>query len=97
VVVDHVEQDGEAGLMARRDEAGEALGPPVGLVDGVPRDAVVAPAALAVEGVDGHDLDVGDPEVTQVAEPLRRRVEGPLGGERPDVELVDRPVAQRRC
>ena len=68
VVVDDVEEDGEAALMSGVDEALESIGRAVGLVRGEEVDAVVAPALHAGEGVDGHQLDVSDAESREIVE-----------------------------
>ena len=95
VVVDHVEQHGEAGGVGRVDEPGEALGAAVGGVRGRQVDAVVAPAVAAGELGDGHQLDRGDAELAQGGEVLDRRREGARGRERPDVQLVDDELGER--
>ena len=71
--------------MAGVDEALERVRAAVVLGDGVPADAVVAPVAVAVDGVDGQHLDQVDPERDEVVEPLDRRVERAALGERADV------------
>ena len=93
VVVDHVLDDAEAGLVAAVDEPLVAGRAAVRLVDRVPQHAVVAPVVDAVHRVDRHQLDEVDAERAQVVEPPERRVERPLRGEGPDVELVDHRAA----
>jgi hypothetical protein len=59
-------------------------------------DAVVAPAALARELRDRHQLDVGDAQVDQVVEPSIAASKVPSRREGADVELVDHGRRQRR-
>ena len=94
VVVDHVLDHAHAGLVAAVHEPLVAGRSAVRLVDRVPQHAVVAPVVHAAHRVDRHQLDQVDAEGAQVAEPPERRVERPLSGERPDVELVDHRAAQ---
>ena len=89
VVVDDVQDDGQAVAVGGVDEALEAVRAAVGLVRRVPVDAVVAPAPLAAERVHRHELDVGDAEFDQVRQALDGGVECAAGGERADVQLVD--------
>ncbi len=77
VVVDDVEDHPETAGVAGVDEALERVRAPVVLGDGVPADAVVAPVAVAVDGVDGQHLDQVDPERDEMVELLDRRVERP--------------------
>jgi hypothetical protein len=74
--------------------------PAVRVVHGVPRDAVVAPAPLAGEGVARQQLDGADAELDEVVEALDRRVEGALGRERPMCSSYSTPPASgtpRHC
>ena len=89
VVVDDVLHDPEPGGVAGVDEALVRRRPAVRLGDREPVDAVVAPVAGAVERVDRHQLDQVDADRAQVVELLDRGVEGALGREGADVELVD--------
>ena len=59
-------------------------------------DAVVAPAALAGERCDRHQLDRGDAELAQAREVRDRGVERPLFGERADVQLVEHELVERQ-
>ncbi len=85
----HVLHDAETPGVAGVDEPLVGVRAAVLLVHGEPGDAVVAPVVGAVEGVDRHHLDEVDAEVDEVVEPLDRGVEGAVGGERADVQLVD--------
>src|SRR5918992_4426723 len=52
-------------------------------------DRVVPPTTIAGELSNRHQLDGSDTELRDLIEPADRRIEGSLGRERPDVELVD--------
>jgi hypothetical protein len=95
VVVDDVLDHPEPLLVAGVDEPLVAGRPAVGLLHGVPEDAVVAPVVRAVEGVDRQQFDEVDPEADEVAEPADGGVEGPLRREGADVQLVDHAAGQR--
>jgi hypothetical protein len=105
VVVDHVEADAQVAGVSGVDESLQGGGAAVGVVDGVEIDAVVTPATVPGEGRHRHQLDDVDAELGEVVEPLDRGVEGALGGEGADVELVDegtvhldaRPVGVMPC
>ena len=94
VVVDDVLHDAEPRGVAGVDEALVRRRPAVRLGDGEPVDAVVAPVVRAVEGVDRHQLDQVDADRAQVVELPDRGVEGAVGGERADVQLVDHRARQ---
>ena len=72
-----VEDDRQARVVRRVDEAAQRVGPAVRLVHRVQRDAVVAPAVRPVERAQRHQLDVADAEVAQVPEVRDRGVERP--------------------
>lgn len=93
VVVDDVEDHGQPPDVTGVDEAGEGIRAAVRFVHRIPADAVVAPVVLTVEGVERHDLHRIDAELHQVVEVPDGRVEGPLGGEGADVELVEHGTA----
>ena len=82
--------------MAGVHEPLERVRAAVGLVHGPQPDPVVAPAVLAGERGERHQLHDGDAERRQVVEPSDRGVERPLRGERADVQLVDHRAAHRR-
>ena len=65
VVGHEVEDHGEPGGVGGVDEPREALGPAVAATARSTGNAVVAPAALAGELRDGHDLDDGDAELRE--------------------------------
>ncbi len=73
----------------------QARGPAVGRVRGEGVEPVVAPVAVAREGRDRHQLDRGHAELPQARQPVDRRLEGALGREGPDVELVHHQLARR--
>ena len=89
VVVDDVEHDGEAALMACVDEAFEAVRAAIGCVDGEGRDSVIAPVAAAGEGRDGHDFNGRDAGVDEGIKVRDDGVEGALRSESADVQLVE--------
>ena len=94
MVVDDVERDRDATGVRGVDEPLEGRGAAVHLVHGVRRDAVVPPVVPAREGPQREQLDHVDPEVRQVRQPLGRRVQGALGGERAHVRLVEHRAGQ---
>jgi hypothetical protein len=94
VVVDDVEDDGESARMRGIDEAAEIGGRAVKPRGRVEAHAVVAPAELADEVGDRHDLDDGDPEIGEVVEPRHGGGEGAFGRVRADVHLVDHLARQ---
>ena len=77
------------------DEPREPVRAAVGRVRRAGVDAVVAPAALAGERRDRHQLDRGDAELAQRREVRDRAVEGALAREGADVELVDHELVER--
>ena len=94
VVVDDVEDHAEPFAVRRVDEPREAFRPAVGRVRRVGVEAVVAPAPPAGKGRDGHRLDRSHAELPQVGEPRDHGVEGALGRERADVELVEHELLE---
>ena len=53
-----------------------------------------SPSCGAVEGVDRHQLDEVHAESDQMVQPVDRGVERSLGGEGPDVQLIDHPAGE---
>ena len=96
VVVDDVDHDGQPGAVGGVHEAGQRLGPAVGVLDGGREHAVVAPVAVAGEGVQRHQLDGRDAEGGQAGELVDRRVERAGRRERADVRLVEHGVDEGR-
>ena len=68
MIVDHVEQHGDAESVRRLDEGLEIIRPAVGRVGSVRVDAVVAPAPAAAEVADRHDLDRGHAKFGEMIE-----------------------------
>ena len=97
VVVDDVQDQGEALGMAGVDEALEPLGPAIRVVGGEEVGAVVAPVARARKGRHRHQLDGGDAQLAQVRQPRGDARERPLGRERAHVQLVDDQVGARQA
>ena len=95
VVVDDVEEHGQALAVRRVDEPAQVVGPAVGVRRRVERGAVVAPAPLAGEVGERHELDGRHAHLRQRGQLLAHAVERAGRGERPDVELVDDEVRQR--
>ena len=95
VVVDDVQQHGEAFRMRCVDETREPVGTAVRAMRGGQVEAVVPPATLAGEGRHGHQLDRSHAERTQASQTRDHGVERSLVRERADVELVDDEVVER--
>ena len=96
MVVDDVEDDPQARGVGGVDEARQAVRAAVGGVRGGQVDAVVAPAVVAGELADRHELDVGDAQLGQRRQTRGGRLEGALLREGADMQLVEDGVAQRR-
>ena len=96
VVVDDIENDGETLGMTGVHKALECFGATVVFRYREERHAVVAPATVAGERRDRHDLDVGDSQLGEVAEARDGAVEGALSGEGSDMHLVDDGTGERR-
>ena len=94
VVVDHVQHHAEAVRVGCVDKALQCLRSAVRLVHGPQRHPLVAPAVHPGERAERHQLDVGDAQLGQFAEPFGRRVECSPGGVRADVELVQHRTPQ---
>ena len=95
VVVDDVEDDPEAFAVRGVDEARQALRPAVCRMWRPRVEPVVAPAALAREGRDRHQLDRGDAELAQLAQARDHPVERAFRAERADVQLVQHELLER--
>ena len=89
VVVHDVLDDPEPATVAGIDEALVRRRPAVAFVHRVPEHAVVAPVVGAVEGVHRQQLHEPDAEIDEVIEARDRGVEGAIGCERADMQLVD--------
>ena len=96
VVVDDVEHNAKTLVVRCVDEACKPLRPAVGLVRRRRVQPVVAPAARAGKRRDRHHLDRGHAELRERAQVPDRRVERPLLGERPDVELIEHELVECR-
>ena len=57
---------------------------------------VVAPTALAGKLADRHEFDRRHAQIAQLVEPSDQRVEGPLGRECADVQLIDHEFGARQ-
>src|SRR5579871_3789147 len=71
MIVDDIEQNGEAALMARLDQRFEVLGSAVARTGSIKVSAVIAPIARTGKLGDRHQLDRGDAELKQVVEMAR--------------------------
>ena len=92
MIVDHVEQHGDAASVRRFDEGLEILWPPIGRVGGVGVDPVVAPAPAAAEVANRHDLDRGRAEFDEVIELIGRPGERSGWREGADMQLIEHDV-----
>jgi hypothetical protein len=88
VVVDDVEDDGEAVLVGGVDEALEAAGTAIGVLDGEGIDDVVAPIAGTRELGYGHEFEGGNAQFLELLQVGEDGVEGALGGVGTCVYLV---------
>ncbi len=95
VVVDDVQQHGQAEAVGRVHQPAQIVGRAVAARRREGRDPVIAPVAVAGKIGHGHQLDGRHPERAQGAETLTRRREGAGRGEGADVQLVDDEVSQR--
>ena len=89
VVIDHIEEDGEAFSVAGVHETLQAVRAAVTVLRGIGKHAVISPVAGARELADRHDLDGIDAQITELAQPRDDRLERPFGGESADVQLVE--------
>ena len=96
VVVDHVQEHGDAPGVGGVDERLELVGRPVAFVEGEVEPDVVTPTVVAVRLGDGHELDGVDAEPVEVVQRVRERGEAPVAGEVADEELVDDELPERR-
>ncbi len=96
VVVDDVEDHRQPSLVGSGDEGRQSVGSAIGRLGCGEVDPVVAPAAGTREFGDRHDLDRGDPERGELGQVGDRAGKCALRAERPDVQLVDHEVMERR-
>src|SRR5262244_1477360 len=89
MVVDDVEEHGEAAGVAGLDQSLQLLRTHAGRVGRKEQDTVVAPPPSAGKVGHGHQLDRGHPEGDQMVEALGQPREGALGTEGADVQLVE--------
>ena len=96
VVVDDVDQHGDAVFVAGLDESLEGVGPAVGRLDGEGIGRIVAPRTVAGKFVDGHEFHRGNAEHLQISDLVGAVVEGGgqpiLGVVRAGVHLVDHEI-----
>ena len=89
MVVDDVEDDGEAALVRGVDEAPEIIGLAVKAIRREEIDPVVSLSECTREFVHRHDLDARDPGVGQGIEMIDRGSERTFAREGADVNLGD--------
>ena len=94
VVVDHIQDDGDAALVRLPDELLEAVRPAIGTFHREDVGGVVAPGVIPGELGDRHDLDGIDPELHQMIQPLQHGLESARPAflfhmERADMQLID--------
>jgi hypothetical protein len=89
MVIDHIQEHGEAANVAGIDQAFEACRAPIGMVGRIETYPIIAPAPGAGEGVDGHQFHMGDPEVDQVIESLNGCIKGARWRKGSDVEFIN--------
>ena len=80
MIVDDVENDGDAKGMRAVDEAAEIIRSAVQVRGGEEIDAVVAPAEPTGEFRHGHDFKAGDPELGKSRQFARQRLPSFLPG-----------------
>ena len=108
VVVDHVEDDGEAALVAGVDQRAQVGGAAVGRLEREVEGRVVAPGAIGAELLHGQQRERVETQLPDVVElglqlrergdPARRDVAVAVAGEGADVALVqDQVVEGRAC
>ncbi len=89
VVVDHIQNNAQAGCVTGIDKALEAVRTSVGLVRREQGDAVVTPALLTCPGSHRHDLNMRHPQVGKVLQVLDRAIERAFLAEGADMQLID--------
>ncbi len=94
MVIDDIQDDGEAGLVRRLDEVLEAVGAAIGALDGEDMRRVVAPGDVAREFHRRHYLDDVHAQPLEVAELLdgvaeRAGLVGDGAVKGADVQFVD--------
>ncbi len=95
VVVDDIEDHRKPVLVAGVDEALQGVRTTVAFSDGEERDTVIAPAEVAWELGDRHQLDVGDAEPGEKREALDGGVKGASLRKGAHVHLVKNGAAER--
>src|SRR5690349_24585830 len=95
MVVDDVEDDGQAARMGGVYEALQTVWAAVGLMGRPQVDTVVPPSVTAGEGRDGQQLHRVYAERHQMVEAVDSGVERPLRRERADVHLVEDAPRER--
>ncbi len=97
VVVNHVQDGGQALFVAGVYQAFEAQGAAVALLHGKGVGAVVAPVAAAGELGHRHDLHRGDAQLLEFGQMGNNRVKGAVRGEGAHVEFIDDEILERQA
>src|SRR5689334_4302648 len=97
VVINNVEDDGEALLMTGIDELLQANRTAVAALCSVWKHAVVSPVSIAGKLRDGHKFDCGDAELNEIIESRNDRLERAPGRESARMHFVDDVVLQRNA
>jgi hypothetical protein len=95
VVVDHIQDDGEAAIVTGIDQILQPLGSSVGVMRSVEIDTVIAPASCPGKLADRHEFHMGYAKPHQVIESVHCGVECSIRGVTADVHLVDDPGRKR--
>ena len=96
MVVDDVEENGEAKGVRAVDEPPQGIGRAVLACRGEEVHPVVAPVPPPGKRPDRQELDRAHPEIPQVGQPIGHRLERARAAEGADVELVDHEILEGR-
>ena len=94
VVVDHVQDHGQAPLMAGVDQSFQAFGSAIGVLHREGINPVVAPVAPARKLGHRHQLQGGDPQIFQIIQMGDNGVEGPFRGKSPHVQFINHVIGK---
>jgi len=95
MVVDDIDNDGDAAAMGGIDETPESVDPAIGVLNGEGKDAVITPVALARTLSKWHQLDRVDAEFEKVIQTRDNAVEILSGRKGSGVQFVNDGVAER--
>ena len=94
MVIDHIQDNGDARLVTGVDEAFEAKMTAIGILHGEGGHTVIAPVAFAGELGHGHEFDGGDAKFFEPIQVRNDGVKGAFGRESTDMKLVDDEMLQ---